>query len=598
MSARGKRYTKGVMNRPASASTTVVAFDAFTLAAVASELNRLLTGARVQKVQQPTPHELVLSLYGKTGAHRLLVSSDPQTFRAHLTQVKRDNPQTPPGFCQVCRKYLEGAYFEGATLLRLDRLARLTFLGPDRTPLTLVLELMGRNANVVLTSGAGTAEVVRGAMRVSPSEVRPLRPNLAYVYPPGYKDRRDPLTVTDASDPIFADAPSPTDTDTMTVWLGATFSGLGKFGAQELTVRAGVAGSVGAAVASLMDDTRNERFAPHSIGSVNGGTVGVWAFAPLTAPAGLRFLRESVSVALDTFYATREERAEETGERAHLAKALAKETAFRERELASARATLAEAGRADEYERQGNILLAQLHAVPRGAATVTLPDPYSEANGDITITLDPKRTPHENAESFFDRSRKVRDAKEYADGRAADLEDELEELRALAHALQNAQNDAALSNIRVQLEDIAGAARVGGGAGAAKPAAKQAKPFDGHRIRTYALDGFTLLVGETAEANDHLMTRVASPSDYWMHVRAGTGAHGVLRTNGKPERVPDAILRRAAAIVAAKSGSVKHSGVVAVDLTEKRHVRKPRGGKPGLAMYTTARTLDVRPELP
>ena len=110
------------------------------------------------------------------------------------------------------------------------------------------------------------------------------------------------------------------------------------------------------------------------------------------------------------------------------------------------------------------------------------------------------------------------------------------------------------------------------------------------------MDGFTLLVGETAEANDYLTTRVGAPADLWLHVRAGTGAHGILRTGGKPQSVPEGVLRRAAEIVAARSGkAVKHSGLVAVDITEKRHVRKPRGAKPGLVTYARERTLDVSP---
>ena len=105
-------------------------------------------------------------------------------------------------------------------------------------------------------------------------------------------------------------------------------------------------------------------------------------------------------------------------------------------------------------------------------------------------------------------------------------------------------------------------------------------------------------MGETAEANDYLVTRVAAPADLWMHVRAGTGAHGVLRTHGKPTAVPDPTLRKAAALVAARSSkAVKHTGLIAVDVAEKRHVRKPRGAKPGLVTYERERTFDVSPSL-
>jgi predicted ribosome quality control (RQC) complex YloA/Tae2 family protein len=161
-----------------------------------------------------------------------------------------------------------------------------------------------------------------------------------------------------------------------------------------------------------------------------------------------------------------------------------------------------------------------------------------------------------------------------------------------------------LSALRELLTQIVGEARAAdtgsGSREASKAKARPAtKPWGGHKIRTYTVDGYELLVGETAEANDYLTTRVASPTDLWMHVRASTGAHGVLRTQGQPiTRLPETVVRRAAEIVAARSGTaVKHAGLVAVDVVEKRHVRKPRGAKPGLVTYVRERTLDISPRL-
>ena len=169
-------------------------------------------------------------------------------------------------------------------------------------------------------------------------------------------------------------------------------------------------------------------------------------------------------------------------------------------------------------------------------------------------------------------------------------------LAAIAADLERAENADDYARVRRALTDLAGEKRVGDGA--QKAPTPREKPFGGHRVRTYGVDGYELLVGETAEANDYLTTRVAAPADLWLHVRAGTGAHGVLRTLGKPQAVPEGVLRRAAEIVAARSGSaIKHAGIVAVDVVERRYVRKPRGAKPGLVTYTRERPLDVSPAL-
>ncbi len=577
----------------------MIAFDTFTLAAVASELRRVLEAARVQKVQQPSANEIILSLYGRGGAHRLLLCADPQTFRVHLTQIKRDNPVTAPGFCQVCRKYLEGAWLDEVAMPHFDRVLWLGFRTHDGERAALVAELMGRNSNLVLTSGAG---MVRGILRPAPpSEKRVLRVGQPYEDPPGYGEKPDPPNVP-PQELLRSPVPSPNDNPkAVKTWLMNTFGGIGPFAAEEIIARARQSGdSVGVVLAALMADVYQEKFAPHSImDDTATATEGVWAFAPVSVPAARRFARDSVSVALDTFYSTRLREATESGEQNDLRRALAREIAYREREVESARATLAESARADDYEHQGNLLLAGLANVERGAASVTLPDLYApDADAKRTITLDPKRGPRENAEACFERARKARDAREHAEARLEDLEADLSALRELA--AQTEDDAADLDALRERLKEIVGAKRAA--AGATAPAAKAARPkekaFGGHRVRTYTVDGYDLWVGETAEANDYLVTRAASPTDLWLHVRAGVGAHGILRTQGQPTRVGDPTVRRAAEIVAARSGkSVKHTDLIAVDVTEKRYVRKPRGAKPGLVTYERERTLDVSPAL-
>lgn len=577
----------------------MIALDTFTLAAVASEMRRALIGARVQKIQQPSPADIILSLYGRAGAQRLLVSADPQTFRVHLTQVKRENPVTPPGFCQVCRKYLEGAWLDEIVLPHFDRVLRLGFRAHDGERATLVAELMGRNSNVVLVSGTG---LVRGVLRSVPSGgggERELRPGSVYADPPGYGEKPDPPSVQSQ------DAPPADDPKAAKTWLMDTFGGIGPFAADEIVFRARQsANSLGAVFAALMDDVRAERFAPHSVMNETGtATEGVWAFAPLSVPAARRFERDSVSVALDTFYATRTQQTTEAGAQNDLRRALEREITYRERETAAAEATLAEAGRADDYESQGNLLLASLTLIERGASSATVPDLYaSETGATRTITLDPKRSPQENAEAFFERARKARDAAEHAENRLDELSEDLAELRALASEAERAEDDATRERVRQALAGIIGAQRAAAAGaktrGAAQKPRPKEKPFGGHRVRTYSVDGYELWVGETAEANDYLVTRASSPTDLWLHVRAGVGAHGILRTQGQPTRVGDPTVRRAAQIVAARSGkSVKHTDLVAVDVTERRYVRKPRAAKPGLVTYERERTLDVSPAL-
>lgn len=501
-------------------------FDVFVLAAVCEELRAALVGARVQKVQQPSANEVVISFFGRAGAHRLLLCADPKAPRIHLTQVRREAPKTLPGFCQVARKDLDGEVLQDITLPALDRVAELRF-----SEATLVVELMGRNANVFLLDAQRR---VRGTLRPDMG-TRGLKHGIPYASPPG---------------------------------IGA--GSAGAFAEAELAARGLTA-----------EELLKTSFSPYSVMDEAGHTIGVWAFEPLTVPAGQRHLRESISVALDTFHSLRTEQNAETDRRQRLKKTLEQERAYREKALNDARKTLEEANRAEGYEQAGQLILASLGQIQKGQPEIILDDWYQ--GGTRTLTLDPKKSPHENAESYFARARKARDAAEWADGRVADLEDELSELARLG-LLED------LEELEEALAELVGAERV-------TPTAQEPgkRAFDGHRVRKFDLSGWTLYVGENAEANDFLLRRVAAPSDLWMHVRGAAGSHGVLRTLGNALRVPDAVVLKAASYVAARSKLEKHAGFVPVDIVERRHVRKPRGSGPGKAIYTRARTVDVTP---
>ena len=508
-----------------------IPFDFFVLAAVAAELRAALVGGRVQKVQQPSANELILSTFSKAaGGRRLLLSVDPHAARVHFTQVKRDNPTQPPGFCQIARKYLEGAWIESVELPFPDRVLHLVCRTVEGERVTLICELMGRNSNLVLVSGTNT---VRGVLRQGGE--REMHHGAAYKSPPG----------------ISTDAPF-----------------LSKFAESEAALRP---------VGELLTRTAQSDFAPHSIQDTEGHTVGVWAFETKSV---VGFPRESISVALDTFWATKlTEKAEDSAEAA-AERARQQALARVEKQLAELEKTFAEAALADQHEECGNLLLAHLAQLSKGAESADVMDFYNDGQT-RTIALDPKKSPHENAEAWFDRARKARDAAEYATRRKIELEAERAALQTNAP-------------LRSEERAIAGGGgepqRAGGGKNAG------GKKFDGHKIRTLTLEGeWTLYIGENATSNDYLLTKVAAPKDLWFHIRGVAGAHGVLRTNAHPERVPDAILRKAAGLVAARSGE-KHAGLVPVDYTERRYVRKPRGAKPGQAVYTIAKTIDVEPQ--
>jgi predicted ribosome quality control (RQC) complex YloA/Tae2 family protein len=102
-------------------------------------------------------------------------------------------------------------------------------------------------------------------------------------------------------------------------------------------------------------------------------------------------------------------------------------------------------------------------------------------------------------------------------------------------------------------------------------------------------DGFEVLVGRTAEANDRLTLRVARPRDFWLHVAGVAGSHVVVRNPNNLDRLPRATLRFAAGL-AARYSKASAGGRVAVHVARRSEVSKPRGwaaGKVALGRYET-----------
>ena len=569
-------------------------FDSLILAAVADELRRALAGGKVERVAQPSPLELVLTLYARGAKHHLLLSADPQEARVHLTAIRRDNPAQPPPFCMLLRKYLVGAWLEDIARPRGfgERVLHLEFRAHDGAHYTLVAETMGKHSNVILVNAAGT---ILGALKHITREVnriREIRPGLPYVPPPRQRGKRDPFGHFDP------DALPPPAHGREAEWLMATFTGVSPLLAEEAKLRARpplTAEALWYGLNEILITIRLGEYAPRLWSDDAGLALGAYPIPLLSVPARNQHPRDSISLALDNASASLERR--DAFARAHdaLRAALHKARRAREREREEVQKGLANADRADEYQQSGELLLADPH--PAGRTEATLPDYYAPPNPDGTlptraITLDPTQDGRANAERYFKKARKARDSRESLQRRQQDL---AAEIAALAQAEQEASAATSAEQLAAVRESVASSlGRPQQGLEKEEDKReRQAPAFGGHKIRTFrSPDGWEILVGENATANDYLTTRVAAPSDIWLHVRAATSAHGVIRAQGRPAAVSPAALQQAAETVAARS-EVKHSSLIPVDYTLKKYVRKPRKSAPGSVTYQNEKTIYV-----
>lgn len=569
-----------------------IPFDSLSLWAVVGECQSLL-GARIRHISQPRPLEITLTLFANGVETRLLLSADAQFARMHLASRKPANPPSPPNFCSALRKYLEGGFVRAIQQVGFDRIARLCIDALDGQTYHLIAELMGKHSNLILTQD--DQRVLSAIKWVSPSKsrARPIHPGVYYAPPPTHQENRlNPLltTVEQAREAVRLHTGSHEPPDTGA--LQAVLEGMSGFTATELSL--GIQESGWQAFAEWQETLSRGQWQPVLVmDTETQRTLGVYPLRVRQIPESSQTRCESVSLAWERHTQEAMTRAESESLRDPLAGQLQRALKARESALRQVREAADQSAYAAKWQLYAELILAFGQHQPEGQKMLEAQD-YTQPDAPVLqIPLDPEKSAVENAERYFNKARRAKENREGLLARKARLEAERGEIQALLtrvqfapdqpHALQGLADEALRRGWLREMPDPALTHSV-----------KQKDPFDGHRIRQFVSEeGYQVLMGENALANDFLLTRIARPNDYWLHVRSTTGAHVIIRTENRPEAVPRKTLEFAGRLAALNSTD-KHASVVDVDYTLRKYVRKPRKAAPGLALYSHEKTIQIR----
>lgn len=119
--------------------------------------------------------------------------------------------------------------------------------------------------------------------------------------------------------------------------------------------------------------------------------------------------------------------------------------------------------------------------------------------------------------------------------------------------------------------------------------------MNAEEYRTYQLaDGWEILVGKTAAANDRLSLKIGRPNDFWFHVAGMPGSHVLARHGENSETLPREV-KRIAAGLAAFFSKAKNGGRTSVHFTTCKHVSKRKGAPPGQVVLKKFDAIQVAP---
>ena len=566
-----------------------MAFDAYFLTAVLEQLRQKATGARVEKIHQPSRDTVILHLRCESSREKLLIAANPAAPRMHLTASNPENPDQPPMFCMLLRKHLSGARLADISQLPMERMVRLRFdcideMG-DPVQKSLVVELMGRTCNIyLLDPGDRILDCLR-RIGLDESTKRAALPGLNYI-PPEKVEKQDPLLLEDYVS--LLDAPGP---DLLADRLMEGLGGLSPLVCREAALFA--CGDTDARMETLDIPQTAQKLqlffrehllhpAPYYYAAPDG-TPKQFAFCPIRQYGSCQEA-ESFAHLLDTFYIVRDRkdamRQKSQSVRktvTNLCQRLRRKLALQEKEL--------EATFDRERLRQlGDIVTANIHRITKGQTVLQAEDFYDEEMKVIDIPISPILSPQQNAGKFYKDYTRMKNAEKELT-RQIDLgETELSYLQSVLEELDRAESEAELEEIRRELQD--------GGYLRADTGKKRMKQQKCLPMRFESTDGYPIYVGRNNRQNDELTFKLARKDDIWLHAQKVHGSHVIISTGGTTP--PDDTVTQAAQLAAFYAES-KGGQNIPVDVTPVKQVKKTPGGKPGMVIYHTYKTVIVNP---
>lgn len=541
-----------------------MSFDGFFLHHMVEELRRELVNGRIQKINQPFEQELVLQIRSNRQSHRLLLSTHPVFGRIQLTQTTFENPAQPSTFIMVLRKYLQGALIESIEQVENDRIVEITVSNKneigDHIQATLIIEIMGKHSNILLVdkSSHKILEVIKH-VGFSQNSYRTLLPGSTYIAPPS-TESLNPFTVKDEK--LFEILQTQ---ETTAKNLQNLFQGLGRDTANELE---------SILVSDKLSTFRN------FFSQETKPCLTETSFSPIPFANQVGEPFTSLSDLLDTYYKDKAERDRVKQQASELIRRVENELQKNRHKLKKQEKELLATDNAEEFRQKGELLTTFLHQVPNDQDQVILDNYYT--NQPITIALDKALTPNQNAQRYFKRYQKLKEAVKY-------LTDLIEETKATILYLESVEtvlNQAGLEEIAEIREELIQTGFIR--RRQREKIQKRKKPE-----QYLASDGKTIIyVGRNNLQNEELTFKMARKEELWFHAKDIPGSHVVISGNLDPSDE----VKTDAAELAAYFSQGRLSNLVQVDMIEVKKLNKPTGGKPGFVTYTGQKTLRVTPD--
>ncbi|ONI45073.1 hypothetical protein AN641_04940 [Candidatus Epulonipiscioides gigas] len=576
-----------------------MALDGIVLSNIIYELKKGLVGGRIEKIYQPEKEELLLTIRNNRKNLKLLLSSNSQYPRLGFSTLVKNQTDTPPMFCMFLRKHIGGGKIINISQPNFERIVNIEIEAQDDlgdiTTKILILEIMGRHSNLILTlKQDDNLRILDSIKHISydKSKVRPILPNYIYSYPPS-QNKLNPLDVNKKNFIIAIDSKD----GEVYKRIYQTFSGLSPLIASEICLNADVESNTTnisqeqletlySSFEKVMEHVKLANFSPVFYENPDGTPVDYYSFELNMLADKEQIRNSSISEVIEQFTHGKSQKYTTAQKTSDIKKLILNFIDRAVRKQAIQNEAIKESENSEKYKIYGELITAYSYNIKKGDKSFKAVNYYSENQEEITIELDPMKTPIENAQSYFKKYTKLKRTFVAAKEQLEVIKEDLEYLQSVIVSLDLLQNESDILELRQELIEMGYLKRKHKDP---KKKVKNQAPY----MKFKTSSDLVVYVGKNNFQNDDLTMKFAKANDLWFHIKAGPGSHVIMKIPNGYEATEDDLYE--GAMLAAYFSSGKQSSNVPIDYTTRKNVKKVPGAKPGMVIYYNFKTISITP---
>ncbi|WP_288867885.1 NFACT family protein [uncultured Parvimonas sp.] len=565
-----------------------MSFDGIFTKAVVDEITPLLLNGKINKINQPDKNEINIQIYNKEN-YKLLLSCANNLSRIHLSEKNKKNPITAYNFCMLLRKHLVGGTIKNIYQHKMDRVVCFEIENlnelKELNKKLLIIEIMGKHSNIILVDKESN-KIIDSIKHIDSrqSSIREVFPNKDYFFVKDEKENileenyRLPSEILKNSEPI-----------SMKKFFYTNYLGFSPTISYELLNNSNIDMDINSVNLSeddiqkldenfkiLVENIKNKKYFPILIQDEVKNNKDFYCF-----DLNLYKNKESVSNIsnlVENFYHNNSLRDRINQKASGFKKVLTTKLNRLSNKYSAMNDELLNNKSKEDLKIFADLLSINIYKMEKGMKKIVLENIYDNMN-EVEISLDEKKSPRENIESYYKKYKKLKTADEIIKQELPKIETEIAYIKQILETIEIITELNELSEIEEELISL----------GYVKKSKKNKQKLE--KSKPYVFEtksGALIYVGKNNLQNENLTLKFANKNDIFFHAQDVPGSHVILRGANLTEDD-----YKIAGFLAGYYSYFKNEGYANVDYTEKKHIRKAKGTGLGMVYYDNYKTLFI-----